>query len=624
MCTYNKQPVIDIIADNIQGGRRLQPEYLLGLLDDFLLSVPTPTPTQAIESTLSDAELALFRVIYDSISFAATAIFRIITRIINELIELFDYDAADDDFIIQQEDIRYFRSIPERLALCGVGGFFPDNPIATDPSDFGICLGLNLLPLIPILFRIYIAIFTSVFKTTESGVAVTNLDYILGEQDSSRTITLGMYIGDLVKVPGFYDQSCKEFEDSFDEFQDGLQRLASYEQVLVDKSFASTRFTSNVLLNEENDGCEIFNERPLKPGKVSRRQKCTNPLKGSGRINNSNGRSTGKVRKGDSKSSKGSGGECKTRECDSFASTGVTNSLTCDAIERDDLNFIGKLGFDIILYRLHTMKSWLVLIFHSLLPNALSQTSSVGSNCKIMTQIILDRFECDEHIKNHLFDRYCDASNLFLYDDVNVPFLVRTHGCTRENMCTDVGRNICTVHDLPILKEMFMPGGNLPKYIDERPDDRLGNLTASLEDVTAIPTMFTLRHFGSNQMPALDLIIMAISSHLTGEVNAGRQPEPSLPRIVFELLKSIPGLPIDEILNSDQLQDPLIYSLIRKFFLGEEVSDYCGPSYGVINRNTFRRFFSFSESELCDHAQQPTPVDDYASIFADIPLLADG
>jgi hypothetical protein len=311
---------------------------LLGLLDEFLLSVP-----QAIESALSDADLALFCVIYDSISFAATAIFRIITRIINELIELFVYQADDDDFIIQMEDINYFMSIPVRLDLCGVGGLFPNNLTDLISSDFGFCLGQNLLPLIPILFRIYIAITPSAFTTTNPGVAVTNPDYIFGEQDS-ETISLGLYTRNLVNSPGFYDQSCKEFEDSFDEFQDGLQRLVSYEQVLVDKSFASTRFTSNVLPNEENDGCEIFNERPLKikSGKVSKNQKCDRALKGSRRLEGS-------------KSSKGSGGECKTRECDSFASTGVTNSLTCDAIERDDLNFLGKLGFDI--YRLHTMKS---------------------------------------------------------------------------------------------------------------------------------------------------------------------------------------------------------------------------------------------------------------------------
>jgi hypothetical protein len=248
-----------------------------------------------------------------------------------------------------------------------------------------------------------------------------------------------------------------------------------------------------------------------------------------------------------------------------------------------------------------------------------------------MTQIILDRFECDEHIKNHLFDRYCDARNPFLYNDVNVPFLTRTDGCTKDIMCTDVGRNICTVHDLPILKEMFMSDGDLPKYMNDRPDLDLHDLTDKLEEVTAIPTMFTLRHYGSNQMPALDLIIMAISSHLTGEVNAGKQPQQSLPLILFELLERIPGFDIGAILNSDALrgilfangQDQLIYSLIRKFFLGEDDIDHCGPSYAVINRNSFRRFFQFNESELCD-PQQPTPVDDYASIFADIPLLADG
>ena len=249
-----------------------------------------------------------------------------------------------------------------------------------------------------------------------------------------------------------------------------------------------------------------------------------------------------------------------------------------------------------------------------------------------MTQIILDRFECDEHIKNHLFDRYCDESNNFFYDEADLPFLTRTPGCTKENMCNEEGRAVCTVHDLPILKTMFMPGGALPKYMNGRPFLNLTNLADTLEDVNAIPTLYTLRHFGSNQLPALDLIIMAISSHLTGEVNAGRQPEPSLPLIIFQLLGSLPGFDIDAILGDPALrgilfasgQDPLIYSLIRRYFLGEMMDDKCGPSFGVINRDAFRRFFSFDDSELCNNQNQASPVEDYASIFASLPLLADG
>ena len=248
-----------------------------------------------------------------------------------------------------------------------------------------------------------------------------------------------------------------------------------------------------------------------------------------------------------------------------------------------------------------------------------------------MTQIILDRFESDEYIKDHLFDRYCDASNGFLYSGVDVPFLTRNERCTKDNMCTKTGRKYCTVYDLPILREMFMPNGVLPKYMDTRPDLDLTNLDETLKNVTAIPTMFTLRHFGSNQLPALDLILMAIISHLLDdslgeEVNADKcQPETSLPQSVLRLLTLIPGFgnsggPFG---GGATQQDDLIYSLIRHHFLGD---DNCGPSYGVFNRYAFRRFFSCAEpcAGTSNPGQQPTPVDDYASVFADIPLLADG
>ena len=116
-----EQPVIRIVAESVQDvlsdNRRLQPGFLLSVLDEFLLSVP-----QAIESSLSDAELALFCIVYDSISFTATAIFRVAVRVINELIELFvGTDVNDEDFLIQGDDVEYFLSIPRRLALCGVG-----------------------------------------------------------------------------------------------------------------------------------------------------------------------------------------------------------------------------------------------------------------------------------------------------------------------------------------------------------------------------------------------------------------------------------------------------------------------------------------------------------------------
>lgn len=481
-------------------------------------------------------------------------------------------------------------------------------PISPDGTI--ICLGLNLLPLVPILFSIYLAIFTDSGATTQSGVAVTSPDYILGEQGSS-TITLGSYIGDLMNSTGFYDQSCREFEDSFDEFQHGLQRLTSYEQVLVDKSFASTHFTSNVHLNEANDGCNIFNERPLdrNPRTGSKSGKCSKSTKmgKSGKSNKMGAKGSRERRRlqktckskrssgrshssGSSRSHSGSCGECNTRECNSFASAGVTNSRTCDAIERDDLNFL-------------------------------------GSNCKIMTQIILDRFECDEHIKDHLFDRYCDASNGFLYSGVDVPFLTRNEGCTKENMCTKMGRKYCKVHDLPILREMFMPNGVLPKYMETRPNLNLTDLDETLATVTAIPTMFTLRHFGSNQLAVLDLVVMAITSHLLDdslgeEVNADKcQPETSLPQSVLRLLTLIPGS--DTLFGGFTVglqQDDLIYKIIRYYFLGD---DNCGPSYGVFNRYAFRRFFSCAEPCASNPGQQPTPVDDYASVFADIPLLAD-
>ena len=356
----NEQPVTEFIASLVllKVGGQIEPgARLVGLLDKFLLSIP-----QDIESELSDDELALFCIVYDSFSFPATAFVRISLRVTNELIDL-SSGAPDDDFIIKAEDFDYFLSIPNRLALCGVGGLIlPLLPISPDGTI--ICLGLNLLPLVPILFSIYLAIFTDSGATTQSGVAVTSPDYILGEQGSS-TITLGSYIGDLMNSTGFYDQSCREFEDSFDEFQHGLQRLTSYEQVLVDKSFASTHFTSNVHLNEANDGCNIFNERPLdrNPRTGSKSGKCSKSTKmgKSGKSNKMGAKGSRERRRlqktckskrssgrshssGSSRSHSGSCGECNTRECNSFASAGVTNSRTCDAIERDDLNFLGKLG----------------------------------------------------------------------------------------------------------------------------------------------------------------------------------------------------------------------------------------------------------------------------------------
>lgn len=393
----NEQPAIEIVAEKIQdaldGNRRLQDGIIFTILDEILISVP-----QDIESFLFDTELANFCIIYDSISFAAKAAFRVTARIINELVELFLNREADDaNFIIQREDLGYFLSIPERLALCGVGGLIPLNPISLPESlDFGICLGLNLLPLVPILFRMYIATFTTSFKTTESGVAVSSPNYLSGEQDSDTT-TLGFYTGELRDSSGFYELTCSDFEEAFDEFQDGLQRLVSYEQVLVDKSFASTRLTSNVLLNEDEDGCDIFNHRPLgflqtgsgksnKTGSGKSVSKSNSfSLGGSGKSNSFNigdilggsgksnswdidlgggskrrrlrsGSDSGKKKKscmskrsgksGRSHSSMSqSRGECKTRECDSFVSAGVKNSQTCDAIDRGDLNYLGKFLF---------------------------------------------------------------------------------------------------------------------------------------------------------------------------------------------------------------------------------------------------------------------------------------
>ena len=211
-----------------------------------------------------------------------------------------------------------------------------------------------------------------------------------------------------------------------------------------------------------------------------------------------------------------------------------------------------------------------------------------GSNAKIQTQIILDRFECDEKLREHLFERFCDPSNNFQYDDIgtgNEDFLTKTDECTRDNICDPF--SACTISDLPILRSMFAPSGNLPKFIKTRPsndDIRNDDITeASLATVTAIPSIFALRHFASNQLPTVDLVVHAFLTHLVGPQGDARAsialPPPTIPSLLWEVLAELPGIgPIigDIIAGTTGGQDDLIHALIRQHFLND---DPCGPSF---------------------------------------------
>jgi len=51
--------------------------------------------------------------------------------------------------------------------------------------------------------------------------------------------------------------------------------------------------------------------------------------------------------------------------------------------------------------------------------------SFLGGNCKIFTQIILDKMEDDIELKNYLIGRFCEAKNGFKYDKKQYKFQTR-------------------------------------------------------------------------------------------------------------------------------------------------------------------------------------------------------
>lgn len=220
-----------------------------------------------------------------------------------------------------------------------------------------------------------------------------------------------------------------------------------------------------------------------------------------------------------------------------------------------------------------------------------------------MTQIIIERMECDEHLQDYLFGRYCDRANNFLYDgaydapdvDKDAIFFTKNDECTRENICGTKGsrsgrggRSSCTISDLPILRSIFTNNGQLPKFLNVRPSNeniKASNInTENLPTVTAIPSIFALQHFATNQMSTVDLIVHAIGSHLIGDLGfvdefGVPRPPPTIPRILLSILGDFPFL--SETVGSifSDGQDPLIHALIRQFFLDNEA---CGASFPLL------------------------------------------
>ena len=111
--------------------------------------------------------------------------------------------------------------------------------------------------------------------------------------------------------------------------------------------------------------------------------------------------------------------------------------------------------------------------------------------------------------------------------------------------------------------------------------------------VTKIPTIHTLRHFGSNLQSVLDLLILAINSHL---IDAGHVKDPSppatIPRLIIETLSKIPGFDIQQILSNPALaeilfaaqQDEYISAIIYQKFLNP--SENCGASFPLLGKSS--------------------------------------
>jgi hypothetical protein len=170
-------------------------------------------------------------------------------------------------------------------------------------------------------------------------------------------------------------------------------------------------------------------------------------------------------------------------------------------------------------------------------------------------------------------------------------------------------RDLCTISDLPILKEMFMPNGELPKYVASLPDPP-GPLTDdNLATVTAIPTIYTLRHFGTNQISVLDLLGTLLNAHLfTPDLvstdafpdGAGTAP-PSIPRFLFEFLFQLGLGEVAEAIGAGiiNVSDDLVLNIIYQYILN---ADCEGPSFPLVRKlSSTRASLVFAHRLLYDN-----------------------
>lgn len=207
-------------------GRRLQAglnpvAILLGALDEFLLFLP-----EAIEGLLSENELTILCLVYDSLSYTATSMFRILIQILDELWRVqFLGEMPRPNDILQIDSYSYFASLPSRFRLCGVEIILSGSGGSINQEEFAICIASSFLPFVPILFRAY---FNSIPKgtlpslpagnldfaatilglrgapTLEAGRAVMSLDYLLEENpyDSNNVVNIFGFTNDQ-PIPNF-------------------------------------------------------------------------------------------------------------------------------------------------------------------------------------------------------------------------------------------------------------------------------------------------------------------------------------------------------------------------------------------------------------------------------------
>ena len=170
-------------------GRRLQAglnpvAILLGILDEFLLFLP-----KAIEGLLSENELTILCLVYDSLSYTATSMFRILIQILDELWRVqFLGEMPRPNDILQIDSYSYFASLPGRFRLCGVEIILSGSGGSINQEEFAICIASSFLPFVPILFRSY---FASIPRGTLPSLPGANLDFIASFSGLSAPPTLG-------------------------------------------------------------------------------------------------------------------------------------------------------------------------------------------------------------------------------------------------------------------------------------------------------------------------------------------------------------------------------------------------------------------------------------------------